>query len=128
MKLTSKYNLGDQVWYVGHPARVTRQVPCVLCNATGKLTLTNSDKTPTCPDCYGSREITEVSVAPECPVEMRTIGLVRVERRLGDPPKVEYMAHETGIGTGFILPEDQLYATEDEAREAARTIAERSHD
>lgn len=105
-----------------------------------------------CPDCEGSREwavqtpggseftvecqrcgsytrgdlpsLKHTVYYPE--VKKRTIGSVRIDSSDEDP--VTYMCEETGVGTGRIYKESDLYAGREAAQEAAEVEAEQKNE
>lgn len=131
-KIETKYNIGDTVFHA--------------------CTMTEQKKHP-CPDCLGSRKWKAVSPAgteyefacPRCStsylsdrdialdyveyvpsVLTRTIGSVRFDSGRDDHP-VEYMCVETGVGSGSIYSETDLYPTREEAMEAALAKAKKAN-
>jgi hypothetical protein len=110
--------------------------------------MTSTTKSHSCPDCLGTRKWSCTSPAGEthemdCPrcasyssfhgqsslpplryqgyathVQRLTIGSVRIDTAEREDP-VQYMAHETGVGSGSIYRERSLYPTKDEATEAS---------
>lgn len=52
MIIESKYNIGDQLFYV-HGFSYSFQVTCTCCSASGKVT-TNDGKEIKCGECYGT--------------------------------------------------------------------------
>ena len=125
--LTSKYSVGDRVYLAG--------------------TITKAFMRE-CPDCQGSKQWDAISPAgkqyqfacPRCSasyqserdldlkytqfigsVEPLTIGSIRVDTN--DERPISYMCIETGVGSGSIYYEPDLFPTEEEARIAAEQKA-----
>lgn len=125
--LTSKYSVGDLVYRAGTMTKVFMR---------------------DCPDCQGSKQWDAISPAgkqyqfacPRCSasyqserdldlkytqfvasVQPLTIGSIRVDTH--DERPISYMCVETGVGSGSIHYEEDLFPTEDEARRAAEQKA-----
>ena len=122
MKIETRFDLGQAVWRVKKfPKHMT--IPCPGCEGRGDSPLADGT-THWCPKCYGCK--TRVKVAPadwrvDGPV---TIGNVRVslfEAKSDDEHEDErwYMCHETGIGSGTLWREPDLYATREGAEAEA---------
>lgn len=121
--ITTKFSIGDTVYHA---------------------TTTTESKRHPCPDCLGARKWQTKSPAgreyefgcPRCSsgyisdrdisldystfvarASRLTIGQVRAQS--GGDEKHEYMCHETGIGSGTLYNEDNLFASEAEALDAA---------
>lgn len=130
--LTTKYNIGDVVWYAS-TRHSTKRLPC--------------------PDCLGQREWQAISPAgrgylfacPRCSqnfqssrdlsldvpchvpsVTRLTIGQVGWHNDHWDQSKSgpQYMCHETGIGSGSQYYEHTLFDTEEEALRVAEAKAD----
>lgn len=100
--------LGKQAWHVRSPAGAVYEAPC-----------------PRCCNVYQSNRCLDLSYVAHAPhVEIRTIGSVRIDTASDNP--VEYMCRETGVGSGNIYREDQLFRTHDEAMQAATMKAAKS--
>ncbi len=122
MKIETKFDLGQAVWLVKeYPKHVT--IPCPGCEGRGDIPLADGTS-GRCPKCYGNK--TKVNVASvdwhvDGPM---TIGNVRVSL-FGVPNEDEhederrYMCHETGVGSGTLWREPDLFATRQEAEAEA---------
>lgn len=118
MQLTTKYGVGDVVYRKVKAYNDFRHVSCDLCSATGQVAISGaSGRKAECPDCrgLGKRGV-------DFPVPMRaealTIGQVRVvtEGKTDRAAKeVSYMCKETGIGSGTLHKEEDLFLTAEEA-------------
>ena len=124
MNIQTRYSLNDMAWLICHePKQVI--APCETCHNTGVVTI--NDTTPrSCPDCFGrTRFKWEKS---EWFVEgVRTIGQVKCEvtslkttaefSNIGifDPDEItqknRYMCYETGVGSGAVYREEDLFRT-----------------
>lgn len=118
MKLETKYDNGDIAWYIVKEHHSERYRECELCEATGRVKIVVSDTlTADCPNCFGRGDYYHPVVIGAQAVP-RTIGQVRVlsESKTNRGKKVvEYMCRETGIGSGQIYKEADLYSTLEEA-------------
>ena len=122
--LTTKYGHGDVVWH-RRQATVRETAICPLCGGACRVPIAESLRYADCPECgYGSEhragwgKIHTGRVGHVAIIEERTIGQVRVEWTAGEEPVVTYMAWESGVGSGSVLYEKDLYPT----REAAEAV------
>lgn len=96
--------LGSGKWNVTTPAGETFETRCATCSC----------------GYYSSGRIKEWK---DCPlVQLVTIATVRIDSGDSEHP-VEYMCHETGVGSGTIHHEERLFASETEAKEYAERRA-----
>ena len=123
--LTTKYDVGDVVWYAD-TVDTKRQHPCPDCLGARKWAVTSpagTDYTVACPRCasqYLSNSDLSLNYEQAIPlVPQLTIGSVEFER--GGP---RYMAIETGVGSGRIYSETDLFATEEAAQFSAQVKAD----
>jgi hypothetical protein len=121
----SRFQIGDLVFgvltSVHHYWRV-----CPICEGTGRVKVAGHEEMTTyCPSgnvmgrgpkCSNGKIWEEAGKLFE--IRQLHIGQIRVV--VGFEPKVEYMAEETGIGSGSLWNESKVFATEEEAEEAAR--------
>lgn len=123
----TKFSIGDVV-YRASIATVTKQHPCPDCKGSRKwkaISPAGSEYDFTCPRCsssYQSNRDLSLSYAQcEPSINCLTIGSVRVDthERKGN----QYMCLETGVGSGNIYYESDLFHTEDEALKAAKQKA-----
>jgi hypothetical protein len=119
--IVTKFDIGDKVW---HPSVTTKQEkhPCPDCLGTRKWQAISPAgrgyivECPRCSTTYLSNRDLSLSYATATgSVHQMTIGQVRFE----DGPR--YMCHETGVGSGSVYYETDLFATKEEA-EAALAI------
>ena len=129
MKINIKYSLGDTVWKIQNSKKQVNK-PCSTCEGLGHVII-NQTPSRSCPDCYGRGYNTEWEPTQWNVIDPLTIGQVRVEvesfkqdgmfSNIGtfDPDKMEqktqYMAYETGIGSGHIHNEEDLFASDADA-------------
>lgn len=118
MQLTTKYSVGDVVYRKVKEYRDYREVPCELCTATGRVAISEAaGRYAECPDCYG-RGVKGVDFPVPERAEALTIGQVRVvtEGKTDRAAKeVSYMCKETGVGTGTVHKEENLFLSAEEA-------------
>lgn len=118
MQLTTKYSVGDVVYRKAKEYRDYRDVPCELCSATGRVPISGTEgRNAECPDCYGRGSKGVDYPVPER-AEALTIGQVQVLTR-GKTDRavkeVTYMCKETGVGSGTVHREENLFLTAEEA-------------
>jgi hypothetical protein len=127
MKIETKFDLGQEVWLVKEFPKHTT-IPCSGCEGRGDILLAD-ETTYRCPKCYGNK--TRIDVAPvdwhaDGPM---TIGNVRVSVFQSDDEHEDdrvYMCHQTGIGSGTLWREEDLFGTRQEAEAAADERRKRS--
>lgn len=126
--IETKFSIGDLV-YKAWTTTVSKQHPCPDCNGSRKwkaVSPAGGEYEFTCPRCttrfQSDRDLslTYSEFAPS--VHKLTIGSVRTDTSSTDRP-VEYMCRETGIGSGTIHSEADLFPTEEEAMRAAEMKA-----
>lgn len=125
--ITTKYSIGDVVWHAGIAVE-RRQHPCPDCHGEKlwkAISPAGEEYTFSCPRCsaaYSSNNSLSLQYSAYAPsIRRLTIGSVRVDTS-GDR-NIEYMCHETGIGSGSLWSEGDLFLTEDEALTVAKTKA-----
>ena len=129
MEVTTKYSLNDKVWLI-KLSREEVKIPCATCNGHGFVTI---NKTPerSCPDCFQRGYDTEWKDVAWNTEPQMTIGKVSYEEwsvaktgifdNIGvyDPDLIEteirYMCYETGVGSGTLYRDKDLYPTKEEA-------------
>lgn len=121
MELTAKYHLGQVVWAVSR-ANFKRLVNCQACNATGKITIGGEQFV--CPKCGGSSAYPQ-NAGEKCYIDLSSrIGKVEITayeadhcKEWDDPPiQVKYMLKATGVGSGRVWKEEELFFSEEEAQ------------
>lgn len=130
--LTTKFDMGDVVWHA-YTATENRQHPCPDCHDTRKwkaVSPAGGEFEVPCPRCAGgyqsdqSLSLTYSVLAPRA--KRLTVGLIKASTATGDAYDAgnTYMCLETGVGGGSIYRENDLFATEAEALEAAKVKAD----
>jgi hypothetical protein len=114
--IITKFELGQEVWGIAS-AYATRIVFCQTCKREGIVTI--GGETFTCPKCNGLSKhpmgvgsrwyVSEHSTIGKCSTEY----YLRPE--LGDETRHSYMIESTGIGSGRIWIEDDLFGSEADA-------------
>lgn len=132
-----KYSIGDTV-YLPTTETTVEPVPCPDCLGTKKwkvVTPAGTEMEAECQRCTGYGRIADLP-KPERRVEKAgtrrlTIGQITASTRpdYNGSDRVRYMCNETGIGSGSVYNESNLYPTEEEAlaaafEEAAKRTAE----
>lgn len=116
----SEYGIGDTVFNTRFWG-TSNKVTCELCKGKKNVEVVGSPLKASCPSCrsqgytWGKQNISWYAI------QSLTIGLVNI---VAGPkkPKVSYMAEETGVGSGTIYYEDQLYSTHEDALAACSAI------
>lgn len=128
--LTTKYAVGDVVWRAA-TTTVRKRHDCPDCLGSGKW----SAKSPaggefefSCPRCSASyqsdRDLSLAYTAHAPLVQRLTIGSIRVNTHPGSHDSGNsYMCVETGVGSGSVYNESDLFETEAEALVAADAMA-----
>ena len=127
MQIETKYSVGEVV-YRACTVGTTKQHPCPDCLGTQvwkAISPVGEEYTFTCPRC-SSRYRSEPDLALtynafEPTTQRLTIGSIRVDT--ASDSQNEYMAYETGIGSGNIYRENTLFPSQDQALEAAKIMA-----
>lgn len=130
MTIETRFSIGERVY------QIARECPqeWVMCPACGgdKRVILKDGKDRMCPECYGSGGKYAYKPQEWLVAGTLTIGLVDVRvcnikktgifdnvGVMGDPQdterEVKYMAYETGIKSGTLWPEENLFPTEVDA-------------
>ena len=139
MRFETQFNFKQEVWEV-RQCMVNEWVPCSFCAATGKIKGAGGEERM-CPECHGRlgrHEVKGLAWAAGGPL---TVGQIRIEHTCAstggegcifdnygpqkEQRKEEYMCYETGIGSGSIHRDYELFASREEANaEAERKNAD----
>lgn len=126
---TPKFELKQAVYAV-QKATQTEWKDCTFCNSTGILT-GQDGSCVVCPRCYGKLGETKFKelkwIVNQIPMH---IGQIRVEytdkpwcmNLQPAPVQIQYMCAETGVRGGTLWSEDRLFATYEEAKDAAELL------
>lgn len=124
-----KFFLKDKVWTYYVSKEVDYAI-CDVCKGQGKVAVVGDENLKAeCPRCMPSWSHpgrVESGIKHTYELTLLTIGQIRSEITSGEndwPPtcRTEYMAFETGIGSGTLHDEAKLFATKSEAIGAAES-------
>lgn len=130
---TPKFAICDVVYWPTTET-VREPVPCPDCLGTRRwkvITPAGTEMEAECQRCTGFGRIADLPrperIVSKPFVRRLTIGKITASTHAsyGDRDRVEYMCSETGIGSGSIYQESQLFATEAEAMAAATAEADK---
>jgi hypothetical protein len=131
MKFESKFSLNQKVYQIGYHKK-QKAVKCEACNGVGKIPMLNGKDT-ICPECYGrcTNEVYDeqkwlVIDMPmkigKCRAEITSMSKIGMFDNIGEynPEKIEssyqYMCYDTGIVSGTLYYEKNLFANIEEAQ------------
>ena len=130
MEIISKFSINDTVFAIKNE-REKEWIACAACSGTGQVEL-NDKKPRQCPECYRRKGDYIYKDTKWTICGTLTIGQIAVEIRNiesdGDfdnishfkdgntKIKEQYMAYETGVGSGTLHRGSELFATEAEAQ------------
>lgn len=129
--ITTKYSVGDKVWWAT-TRQTTKSHPCPDCLGQKKWTTTSpagTEYTFDCPRCSArynnDRDISLKYQSSEPEARQLTIGSYEIRTSpFSDDDKVKYMCRETGVGTGQVYNERDLFWEETEALNVATLRAQ----
>lgn len=116
MRIESRYNLGQSVWYIHNVGR-EQFVPCPSCQG-GNIPLPDG-RSLDCPRCAKKGAVALRRVHRYIVSQKLTVGQIQLTvggRNEDDAEK--YMAHETGVGSGSVYYAKDLYPSLEEAQAA----------
>lgn len=124
--ITTKYSVGDTVWYAT-TLTTQKALPCPDCNDLREWTVRSpagKQYTFACPRCsagyFNNRDLGLTYAEHEPSVMKLTIGQVRYNDWQDG---ASYMCAETGVGSGQIYREANLFDTEEAAMMTAKQLA-----
>lgn len=127
----NKYEIGDIVYAIDH-GEIHSTTQCKTCSSSGIVVI--AGETFTCPKCHGTKE-NVYSIPPKWFVDTQSmIGQITIVITHGDLASkkgvpeinVTYMLYSTGIFSGRVWKEKDLFLNKDEAeKECARRTNER---
>lgn len=129
--IETKFSVGDVVWYANTTA-TKHQRSCPDCLGTRKWQATSPAggtfevECPRCSAGYQGNHALSLDYSQWTPLARRlTIGQVTASTAIGDSYDAghRYMCHETGVGSGSVYREHDLFETEAEALATAETRA-----
>ena len=128
--LTTKYSIGDVVWRAGTTTE-RKQHPCPDCQGSRKWKATSpagGEYEFRCPRCSASstsdHDMSLAYTASVPIVQRLTIGSIQYNTEPGSYDHgARYMCRETGVGSGSVYSEDELFETEEAATAAATAKA-----
>lgn len=129
--IKTKWAVGDVV-YAASTDRKTEKLPCPDCKGSRKwkaVSPAGAEHEFNCPRCstsYMSNNDLRLAYNVATP-RVRKLTIGSIEYRSvgigGGPPETRYMCKETGIGSGSVYGDDDLFATEERALARAVTLA-----
>jgi hypothetical protein len=130
MDIKTQFGINDKVWLINKEAKKEWE-KCEACCGSGLVTLADNKERP-CPECYtkGGKTVwldQEWTVARELTIGQVQATITNIEsdgdfcnmgdhKEGGDVYKCQYMAYETGVGSGTCYHEESLFASEQEAQ------------
>lgn len=131
MHVDTKFNFEDRPFLINQE-RAKRWVVCGFCAGSGSINGASGEKR-SCPECYNRKGTYEYFELKWAVSRQLTVGQIRFSMTAaydaGDDDtvfdnygsqkykrEVEYMMRETGIGSGSLWREGELFATEEEAQ------------
>jgi hypothetical protein len=113
VNITTRFSLGDSVFVISD-SRAWKLGDCPTCDKTGKIMV--SGEQFVCPKCEGRKEIRNYK--RRWYVDRQDIvGQIRVVANRDELTVIEAMLVSSGVGSGGVLDERNLFATRDEATE-----------
>lgn len=128
--ITTKYSIGDIVFFASTTV-VQKQHPCPDCLGSRHWKATSpagQDYDIACPRCsarYSSNDDLSLTYSASTPTVRRlTVGSVQYNsEKSGWDAGARYMCVETGVGSGSVYGENDLYPSEEEAQRQAEIKA-----
>lgn len=121
MKYESKYSIGHTVWMV-RDERFQRIIKCFACKNTGEIAI--GEEKFICPKCQGRAAHAQYAGQKYYVYDSSTVGKIIIEDyptnyNKDEPnPKFTYMLFATGVGSGTIWNQEDLF----DSREAAESF------
>jgi hypothetical protein len=117
MDIHSKYDFGDEVWTIYSGNREVR-TNCTGCEGEGEISLADGTSVK-CPKCYGKKYSSDWEPARWRVGRQLTIGQIRAEVTApglrtypSSSEGIRYMCVETGVGSGTLYSEKDLFPNE----------------
>ncbi len=122
-----KHQIGDKVYYAnGYYGKTSIKCPDCLGTVKWEVTTPRGEQFDIpCSTCsvglFSSGYVNQYG--PKYSAELMTIGSIRIDSA-DKEHQIRYMCHETGIGTGTLYDEANLFTNEAEALEVAKIKAD----
>jgi hypothetical protein len=119
MNIEVKYNFNDWVYPI-FLRREEKWIPCKSCNATGEITLLDGEVVD-CPKCYGRKGEKEWlpqkwMINEDLYGQIKNIRTELYNNKKYGNSEIRYMITSTGIGSGTLWYEKDLFLTKEEAQ------------
>lgn len=121
MNIKTRFDLGQKVWLIVNASR-NMKPNCSFCDGVGKVFIEGAGKkvvSQKCPECYGHGYISKYSPEEWKPEFESTIGKIDIEyydQREKRKNSINYMLYYSGVGSGSVLKEENLFASLEEAQ------------
>jgi predicted RNA-binding Zn-ribbon protein involved in translation (DUF1610 family) len=95
-------------------------VECDLCDSTGFVIVKGKDVEYICPQCFGDKQYKKLGKEMTI-CKTGKIGKICVEQydsQYKNTSGTKYMIDKTGVGSGTVWREEELFASEEEAQRA----------
>jgi len=120
MDINTKFNLGDHVYYAESNYEGILTKYCDLCGGSGKLSLVVGGEVQ-CTECRGSKGVFKGVYLRKPHLNPSKIGRIQATKyddnpRISYKDEISYMLYATGVGSGTLHKEDELFATKDECQ------------
>lgn len=111
MIIETKFNLNDKVYYI-RKSMASIFIKCKRCKGKGSLELLEGGSVG-CPDCYSrggeSKLIPDQWMISSFPSPIGKIGVIYYRKKEKRKPEHKYMIESTGIGSGSVYHEKDLF-------------------
>lgn len=131
MTIETKFDLGQKVYYLDSYLRNVAKKPCTRCDGEGRLKLEGGG-TIQCDQCHGSGG-EKRSIYFNRPTSMPSeIGKIIVNHyakkflRYRDDENIQYMLAATGVGSGTLHREEDVFASIEEAQVRCEELNKRA--
>lgn len=119
LDIKTKYNFNQWVFPI-MLKHEDKWIPCKSCNATGRITLADGEITY-CPKCYGERGKKEYlpvkwMLGCEHHGQIKNIKVDLYSNKKYGESEYRYMLSSTGVGSGSLWYEEDLFLVEEEAQ------------
>lgn len=124
MNYTTKFDIGQKVWIVNSET-FYKIIKCKLCTETGKMQI--GEEEFVCPKCKGQSAHSQYAgsrsyISYHSPSKIGKIEIeVYHDEYIHEEQRgvhVKYMLEATGVGSGTVHSEEELFTTMEEAQEA----------